>query len=519
MPRKVRKTKKRHSLLNRKKKKSRKRRYVRSRKQYGGVNSDEGNPTLRLKTDGVSGNYEQERSSSLNTVDPGVVSPGVVSPGVVDPVVVDPVVVDPVVVYPTHISTLTPSAPPPYVMHTGPSNLPRLPYGYSRERSGLFRTPSNRLRSMYPVMGNYLERPPKLPITDDIKNKEVKIIGAHGQIKKDNWFLIPDGVKIITFSSMGCSVRGEADKSHLEPILELYLSGGSLFKDNDEKEKEKTVEMDEILKSFSERGSHSNHNIYNYDYKLHKENTIFPETIIYLDGNGCGVESEKDINCGIITFNKLTCRSLTDTQKINEEIIHFIPETVTESIKLSQLIKILGKGIYILFTCRVFDIVETMNTPFKEKFYRDLDTGRHKYRNDLIEKSHDVITFNITINEDYEKKESIRNFLEKALPEKYEVPIERINFFKEIYAYYRGEIYESTSFNILYKKFRPLYPDVGDLFTLNKTIFSLLDVGRGLKLVGDKHCFDRNEQEINGIMVPQFVKYLILKYAVLKSIV
>ena len=93
----------------------------------------------------------------------------------------------------------------------------------------------------------------------------------------------------------------------------------------------------------------------------------------------------------------------------------------------------------------------------------------------------------------------------------------RINFFKEIYAYYRGEIYESTSFNILYKKFRPLYPDVGDLFTLNKIIFSLLDVGRGLKLVGDKQCFDRNEQEINGIMVPQFVKYLILKYAVLKS--
>ena len=39
---------------------------------------------------------------------------------------------------------------------------------------------------------------------------------------------------------MGTCVSGPLDKSHLEPILELYLSGGSLFKDDDEKEKEKT---------------------------------------------------------------------------------------------------------------------------------------------------------------------------------------------------------------------------------------------------------------------------------------
>ena len=38
---------------------------------------------------------------------------------------------------------------------------------------------------------------------------------------------------------MGTCVSGPLDKSHLEPILELYLSGGSLFKDDDEKEKRK----------------------------------------------------------------------------------------------------------------------------------------------------------------------------------------------------------------------------------------------------------------------------------------
>ena len=89
--------------------------------------------------------------------------------------------------------------------------------------------------------------------------------------------------------------KGETDKSHLEGILELYLSGGSLFKDDDEKEKEKTVEMDEILRDLSDRGKYIGlddfEDTFNYEYKLHKENTIFPETTIYFDGEGCSETS------------------------------------------------------------------------------------------------------------------------------------------------------------------------------------------------------------------------------------
>ena len=124
-------------------------------------------------------------------------------------------------------------------------------------------------------MGSYLDRPTKIPVTGEIKSKDVKLIDAHGTILTGNWFLIPEGVKIITFSTMGTCVSGPLDKSHLEPILELYLSGGSLFKDDDEKEKEKTKEFYETIASFHNRQMERGGK-YKYDYKLHKRKYYLP---------------------------------------------------------------------------------------------------------------------------------------------------------------------------------------------------------------------------------------------------
>ena len=383
---------------------------------------------------------------------------------------------------------------------------------------------------MRPIISNYLERPVKLPVRSDIKNKQVKIISAHGAIKKDSWLLIPEGVKIITFGAMGCPVRGETDKSHLEGILELYLSGGSLFKDDDEKEKEKTVEMDEILRDLSDRGKYIGlddfEDTFNYEYKLHKENTIFPETTIYFDGEGCS-ENYPDINCGIITFNKLTCRALTDVERVKEELIHFIPENVKTTIKLSELIQQLGKGIYILFTCRVFDMVETVESIFKNRFYTQLDIGRHKLGRELIEVPHNVLTFNITINENQGKKDTMQRFINMALYDKdSEDPHERMTLFKELYDDYDGdtEIDETTSLNIIMKKYKELFTnyqgeddiDVNEVVMLNKTIFSLLEVGQGLKLVDGEECLDRDIVELPLGMFPKYAKFLVIKFIVLK---
>lgn len=419
-------------------------------------------------------------------------------------------------------STLLERTPPPYVPE-------QLPVRYSREGS-MFRTASNKLRSMRPIISNYLERPVKLPITSAIKNKQVKIISAHGSIKKDTWLLIPEGVKIITFGAMGCSVRGETDKSHLESILELYLSGGSLFKEDDEREKEKTVEMDEILTGFSDRGKYIDkdefNDAFNYEYKLHKENTIFPETTITFDGEGCS-ENYPDINCAIITFNKLTCRALTDVERVKEELIHFIPASVETTIKLSDLIKQLGKGIYILFTCRVFDMVETVETMFKDRFYSQLDTGRHKLGRELIDVPHNVLTFNITINENQGKKDTMQRFIDMALYDKDSGnPGERLTLFKELYDDYDEdtEIDETNSLNIIMKKYKEIFSnspyegdiDINEVVMLNKTIFSLLEVGQGLKLVDGKECLDRRSVNLPLGKFPQYVKFLILKIALLK---
>jgi hypothetical protein len=508
-------------------------------KQYGGVNSEEEYSALGLGPIVPQQSEEtlrRMRYSSPPEDNPG--KPAIVVPGEVVNLNEPRIRASPL--------NIIGSAPPSNILGIeSPSNaLERapppsyvpdpLPIRYSREGT-MFRTASNKLRNMRPIISNYLERPVKIPVTTAIKNKQVKVISAHGSIKKDTWLLIPEGVKIITFGAMGCSVRGETDKSHLESILELYLSGGSLFKEDDEREKEKTVEMDEILAGFSDRGKYIDKDEYNdafnYEYKLHKENTIFPETTITFDGDGCS-ERYPDINCAIITFNKLTCRALTDVERVKEEIIHFIPDSVKTTIKLSDLIKKLGKGLYILFTCRVFDMVETVETLFKDRFYSHLDIGRHKLGRKIIESPHNVLTFNVTINENQGKKDTIERFIDMALYGKNpDDPHERITLFKELYDDYDGdsEIDEINSLNIIMKKYKEIFLnlnnqdvnendiDINEVVMLNKTIFSLLEVGQGLKLVDGKECLDRRSVNLPLGMVPQYVKFLILKIALLKD--
>ena len=477
-------------------------------KQYGGANSDEEN----FSAIGLGPIVEEDESVLRRRRSPSPPEDIPLSPGPGPEPDQDPVpvhVLDPV--RDQDVVEILPSAPPPSYLSSSFVQPLKLPMSYDII-DGYYSTPFNRISNKPPIMSNFLERPKKITITDDIKNKEVKIIGAHGRIKKDNWFLIPEGVKIITFSSMGCSVSGEADKSHLEPILELYLSGGSLFKDNDENDKEKTNEMDEILEDFSRRGEFlKTGDMYNYGYKLHKENSIFPETIIYLDGHGCDVKKPEDVNCGIITFNKLTCRSLSIPKILEDEIIHFIPDNVSQHIKLSELIEDLGKGVYILFTCRVFDIVE--NLPFKDKFYRKLDSGRHVYNKSLNPAKHEVLTFNISINEKLEAKLCIEKFI-KLVGGGVRKPMDILNFFETIYSGVEDEIDENVSLNLLNEKYSRFYSDINDIFMLNKAIFTFLDVDRGLKLLNEKVYIDKTISEKNKR--PAYVNSLLQAYVLSK---
>ena len=420
----------------------------------------------------------------------------------------------------------------PVVSGSARSERP-LPIAYSRHEDGdFYRTPSKRIRSMYPVMGRYLERPTKIPVTEEIKNKNVKLIDAHGTILTGNWFLIPEGVKIITFSTMGKCVSGPIDKSHLEPILELYLSGGSLFKDDDELEKEKTKEFYETIASFHNRQMEQGGN-YKYDYKLHKENTIFPETRIFFDGpgSGCG-KNDVDVNCAVITFNKLTCRGLTDTERLENEIVHFIPDSVNQDVKLSKLIKELGKGTYILFTCRSYDnLMVTDKKPFTEKFFRDIESGRHMNTFGKIkQKDHDIITFKITVNEDAAKKQSIDNFLFSVLGENDIVkirtePLLFLKLFRDIYADVDPniEITLMESLKALIKKYKDVnvtHIDANEIVMLNQTLFSLLEDEKGLILdeIGNE-ILDRTEFEwpFTNEKIPQFAKHLFREYKKLKD--
>ena len=60
----------------------------------------------------------------------------------------------------------------------------------------------------------------------------------------------------------------------------------------------------------------------------------------------------------------------------------------------------------------------TDKTPFTEKFFRDIESGRHMNAfGEIKQKDHDVITFKITVNEDAAKKQSIEKFMFLVLGE------------------------------------------------------------------------------------------------------
>ena len=96
---------------------------------------------------------------------------------------------------PTALETAPPAAgaPPPIPVTSSSWNFKTvkpLPIAYTRHRDGEFyRTPSKGIRTMYPVMGSYLDRPTKIPVTGEIKSKDVKLIDAHGTILTGNLYL------------------------------------------------------------------------------------------------------------------------------------------------------------------------------------------------------------------------------------------------------------------------------------------------------------------------------------------
>ena len=261
-----------------------------------------------------------------------------------------------------------------------------------------------------------------------------------------------------------------------------------------------------------------------------KENTIFPETKISFDGpgSGCG-KNDVDVNCAVITFNKLTCRGLTDAERLKHEIVHFIPDSVNQDVKLSKLIKELGKGTYLLFTCRSYDNpMITDKTPFTEKFFRDIESGRHMNAfGEIKQKDHDVITFKITVNEDAAKKQSIEKFMFLVLGENdigkiRSEPLLLPKLFRDIYADVDPniDITGMESLKVMIKKYKDLYDNPNDIRMLNQTIFSLLEYGKGLILdeIGDE-MLDTTEFEWppTNEKIPQFAKHLFWGYLSLKD--
>lgn len=197
------------------------------------------------------------------------------------------------------------------------------------------------------------------PKCTDNYDTSIKMIVGHGSLMADKFFQLPEGVKIITLSPTDVCIKAPPDISDVEPLLKYYIDGFTIFQEDDNK-KQLEFTMDRVIDRYRRMGSriYKSANMFNFQYGLHLPGDIFNETKIQLRGKGCDSEDiGGGFNCSVICFQKGT--------KDYKKIYHYKPgeEDLTgidgqgkyELIKLSDMIEKMGKGTYILFTCRYFE--------------------------------------------------------------------------------------------------------------------------------------------------------------------
>ena len=187
----------------------------------------------------------------------------------------------------------------------------------------------------------------------------MKIVVGHGSIIPEKAFVIPEGVRIISLSQTNVCIVAPPDINDVEPLLKYYIDGYTIFQDDDNK-KEKELTMDRIIDRYQRMGTriYKDVNLFNFQYGLHLPGEFYPETKVQLRGKGCDSDDPSGgFNCSVICFQKGT--------KDYNKIFHYKPgpedltgvdgQGVYELIKLSDMIEKMGKGTYILFTCRYFE--------------------------------------------------------------------------------------------------------------------------------------------------------------------
>ena len=197
------------------------------------------------------------------------------------------------------------------------------------------------------------------PKCTDNYDTSVKMIVGHGSLIPETFFQLPEGVKIITLSPTDVCIKAPPDINDVEPLLKYYIDGYTVFQDDDNT-KQLELTMDRVIDRYQRMGTRKwgSSNMFNFQYGLHLPGDIFNETKIQLRGKGCDSEDiGGGFNCSVICFQK--------GSKDYEKIYHYKPgeEELTgidgrgkyEIIKLSDMIEKMGKGTYILFTCRYFE--------------------------------------------------------------------------------------------------------------------------------------------------------------------
>lgn len=197
------------------------------------------------------------------------------------------------------------------------------------------------------------------PKCTDNYDTSVKMIVGHGSIIPEKGFIIPEGVRIISLSQTNVCIVAPPDINDVEPLLKYYIDGYTIFQDDDNK-KEQELTLDRVIDRYQKMGSriYKSVNDFNFQYGLHLPGDLYPETKIQLRGRGCDSDDPGGgFNCSVICFQKGT--------KDYKKIFHYKPGTEDltgvdgegkyELIKLSDMIEKMGKGTYILFTCRYFE--------------------------------------------------------------------------------------------------------------------------------------------------------------------
>lgn len=197
------------------------------------------------------------------------------------------------------------------------------------------------------------------PKCTDNFDTSVKMIVGHGSIMPEKAFIIPEGVRIISLSQTNVCIVAPPDINDVEPLLKYYIDGHTLFQDDDNT-KVQELSSDRVIDRYRRMGSriYNSVNDFNFQYGLHLPGDLYPETKIQLRGKGCDSDDPGGgFNCSVICFQK--------GSKDYNKIFHYKPGTddlpgvdgqgVYELIKLSDMIEKMGKGTYILFTCRYFE--------------------------------------------------------------------------------------------------------------------------------------------------------------------